>query len=151
MTISPPTVPLTERTAFLANKVGQLLLGRVEAGMQELGLSSRSYFVLTAVDPETPRSQQDISQMLTIDPTTMGSIVDDLEARGLVVRTRNARDRRRYDLTLSDAGVATLAAAHDSLAATERDFFSPLSGKQRAELHGLLQRLVAGRWPPPQD
>ena len=151
MTISPPTIPLTERTAFLAHKVGQLLLARVEGGMQELGLNSRSYFVLTAVDPEIPRSQQEISQILTIDPTTMGMVVDDLEARGLVVRTRNQRDRRRYDLTLSDGGANTLAAAHAILGAIEQDFFSPLSGKQRGELHGHLQRLVAGRWPPPQD
>jgi DNA-binding MarR family transcriptional regulator len=149
MTISAPTIALTERTAFLANKVGQLLLAEVEAGLEELGLNSRSYFVLTAIDPDTPRSQQDISQSLRIDPTTLGVVVDDLEARGLVTRSRNRRDRRRYDLTLSEAGARALGAAHDALSVTEREFFAPLSGKQRGELHGLLQRLVAGRWPSP--
>src|ERR1044072_6307953 len=117
MTISPPAIPLTERTAFLAHKVGQLLLARVEAGMQELGLNSRSFFGLRPVDPEQPRSQQEISQMLTIDATTMGMVVDALEERGLVVRTRNKRDRRRYDLTLSESGSSTLAAAHAILGA----------------------------------
>lgn len=153
MTIpSPPTtIPLTDRTAFLAHKVGQLLLARIEEGLVELGLNSRTYFVMTVIDPEVPRSQQEMSQMLTMDPTMLGMIVDDLEARGLVKRSRNRRDRRRYDLTLSDAGVSALGAAHESLAVTEREFFAPLSGKQRGELHGLLQRLVAGRWPAPQE
>jgi DNA-binding MarR family transcriptional regulator len=150
-TLDPTAIPLIERTAILAHKVGQLLLARVEEGLEELGLSSRSYFVLSAVDCETPRSQQEMSQLLTIDPTAIGVVVDDLEARGLVKRARNRHDRRRYDLTLSEAGTSALAAAHEALATAEREFFEPLSGKQRAELHGLLQRLIAGRWPPPHE
>lgn len=148
-TVTP--TPLVERTAILAHKVGQLLLARVEEELEELGLSSRSYFVLAAVDCETPPSQQQMSQLLTIDPNAVGVVVDDLEARGLVRRARNPHDRRRYDLTLTDAGAGALAAAHGALGTAEREFFAPLSGKQRGELHGLLQRLIAGRWPPPHE
>jgi DNA-binding MarR family transcriptional regulator len=140
---------LTERTAFLAHKVGQLLLERVERRLEVLGLNSRSYFVLAAVDRDVPRSQQELSRLLTIDPTTIVALVDDLEAHGHVQRSRNLRDRRRYDLTLSDGGVRALAAAHEALATVEQDFFAPLTPKQRGDLHKSLERLIVGRWPPP--
>ena len=59
MTPSDPTrVPLTQRTAFLANKMGQLLLEQAERGFGDLGLTTRTFFVLASVDPDIPRSQQ---------------------------------------------------------------------------------------------
>lgn len=144
-------VPLTQRTAFLANKMGQLLLEQAERGFGELGLNARTFFVLASVDPDVPRSQQEIAQIVAVDPTTLGVLVDDLEARGLVDRSRNKRDKRRYDLTLSASGVSTLTAAHAALDAVEREFFAPLSARQRSDLGALLRKLIAGRWPPPSD
>lgn len=139
--------PLIERTAFRANKSAQLLMERIEQGLAELGLHSRTYFVLAGVEGDVPRSQQELSKLLTIDTSTMVALVDELERKGLVTRTRNERDRRRYDLALSEKGVSTLSAAHDALEAAEEDFFSPLNNKQRAVLHDLLGQLIAGRWP----
>lgn len=143
--------PLTERTAFLANKVGQLLHERIEVAFNELGLNSRSYYVLTVLQRDVPQSQQELAQLVMVDATTMGGLIDELDERGLVARSRNKSDRRRYDLTLNDKGVETLDAANDALAVAEHEFFSPLGVTQRKSLHRLLKLLLVDRWPPPSQ
>src|SRR4051794_32779246 len=120
MTSSEPThPPLTERTAFLANKVGQLLHEQLEHAFNELGLTSRSYYALSVLERDVPKSQQELARLVMVDATTMGALIDALDDGGLVARERNKSDKRRYDLTLSDAGVEKLDAANDAIAAVE--------------------------------
>ena len=140
-------IPLADRSGFLTNKAGMLLLQAVEQRLKELGLSSRPYFVLAGVDGAGPISQQDLSRLLSIDPTTMVALVDELERGGFVQRSRNPSDRRRFDLTLTESGKRTLEAAHTAMAAAEAEFFAPLSETQRGRYHKYLEMLLAGRWP----
>src|SRR5256885_16510123 len=95
------SVPLGERTALLAHKVSCLLLREFEQELQQLNLSSRGYFVLSHIDQERPPSQQDLVRLLMIDPTSMVSLMDELEKQGFVVRLRSTTDRLRYELHLT--------------------------------------------------
>jgi DNA-binding MarR family transcriptional regulator len=117
--------PLTERTSFLAHKIGLLLLGAAEARLAELGLSARTYFVLAAIDGPDPPSQQQLSRTLSIDPTLVVALVDELQAGGLVVRDRNPQDRRRYDLRLTAEGKKALGTADEAIDGIEGQFFAP--------------------------
>lgn len=146
----PARVPLTARTSFLSQKAGNLVLQAVEKPLAELGLNARTYFLLAGIDAyrEQPLSQQELSRLLGIDPTTMVALVDELEKADYVLRNRNAHDRRRYDLHLTEAGGRALHDADKVMNEVEREFFSPLSAAELAEYHRLSQRLLDGRWPP---
>jgi DNA-binding MarR family transcriptional regulator len=143
----PVDIPLADRTGFLAQKVGTLFLQAVGEQLGELGLGNRPFFVLAGIAHAAPISQQDLSRALSIDPTTMVALVDELEQGGFVQRTRNPRDRRRYDLTLTDAGAQSLASAQEAMDEVEEAFFSPLSDAERRRYHVYLEKLVEGRWP----
>jgi DNA-binding MarR family transcriptional regulator len=136
-------VPMADRTGLLAHKVGCLLLKAFEDGLGELELSSRGYFVLSHINVATPPSQQDLARRLLLDPTSMVAIVDELERLDLVVRKRNAQDRRRYDLHLTELGRQALATADEALDRTETAFLAPLTLPQRRQFHGLLEKLLA--------
>ena len=140
-------VPLAERTGFLAQKVGTLFLQAVGEELKELGLGNRPFFVLAGVAQAAPISQQDLSRALSIDPTTMVALVDELEQGGFVQRTRNPRDRRRYDITLTEVGAQTLSSAQHAMDDVEAEFFSPLSDAERRRYHVYLEKLLEGRWP----
>ena len=140
-------IPLADRTGFLAQKVGTLFLHAVGEQLGKLGLGNRPFFVLAGIAHAAPISQQDLSRALSIDPTTMVGLVDELEQGGFVQRTRNPRDRRRYDLTLTDSGAQALAAAQEAMEEVEEAFFSPLSDAERRRYHVYLEKLVEGRWP----
>jgi DNA-binding MarR family transcriptional regulator len=143
----PVAIPLTDRTGFLAQKVGTLFLQAVGERLSELRLGNRPFFVLAGIEHAAPISQQELSRALSVDPTTMVALVDELEQGGFVQRTRNARDRRRYDLSLTDAGAKALAAAQKAMDEVEEEFFSPLTDSERRRYHVYLEKLVEGRWP----
>lgn len=133
---------VAERTSLLAYKAGCLLLKATDDGLSPLKLSTRTYFVLAGIDRDTPPSQQDLARRLSIDPTTIVGIIDELGQLGYVTRTRNARDRRRYDLHLTTEGESVLARAHSAMDQAEAGFVAPLTHGQKCEFNLLLRRLV---------
>lgn len=149
MTGAPADQPLTSRTGYLIQKVAYLSITQFEEALATFGLSSRSYFVLSGIDQEKPPSQQELARLLTIDPTTIVALVDELEKLGFVTRVRSSTDRRRNELLLTEDGTAALKKANQLADDVESDFFAPLTADQRAGLHEALRLLVKGRWPLP--
>jgi DNA-binding MarR family transcriptional regulator len=107
-----------------------------------LGLNVRMCGVLNLLKDEGPKSQQEIGEQLSIDRTTMVEIVDELEKQGIVKRARSPHDRRSYAVTLTTTGKAKQKRAAEAFDAAADDFFSPLSGPERATLAGMLKRLI---------
>jgi DNA-binding MarR family transcriptional regulator len=138
---------LAGRTGYLLNKAALLLLEDVERALEQVGMRSRYFFVLASLAGGPDLSQQDLSRLLNLDPTTVVALVDEMERNQHVERRRNPSDRRRYNLILTEAGRESLAAADTVVSAAESDFFGPLDGGERDVLHGMLGRLLEGRWP----
>jgi DNA-binding MarR family transcriptional regulator len=68
-------------------------------------------------------------------------LIDELESRGLVERTRHPSDRRAHAVSLSPAAKEVLSQAHERVRAGEAEFLSPLSPAEQEQLHSLLIRL----------
>jgi DNA-binding MarR family transcriptional regulator len=149
MTGATADQPLTNRTGFLIQKVAFLSINSFEEALTTFGLSSRSYYVLSGIAQEKPPSQQELARLLTIDPTTIVAIVDELQNAGFVNRVRSSTDRRRNELLLTEDGVAALQKANQLADDEETEFFAPLTEAQRAGLHEALVLLVRNRWPLP--
>lgn len=114
----------------------------VETALRPLDLRLREYGVLRLLDCEGPRAQKRIAQALRTDPTTVVSLVDRLEARGLAVRARDSEDRRLYIVTLTEAGERLTAEADRIERATEAAIFAPLLARERDDLRSLACRLL---------
>lgn len=154
MTGTPADQQLTSRTGFLIQKVAFLSINRFEEALATFGLSSRSYYVLSGiaqdgVPEKRPPSQQELARLLTIDPTTIVAIVDELQKAGFVTRVRSATDRRRNELLLTEDGTAALKKANQLADEAETEFFAPLTPAQRVALHESLVLLIKDRWPLP--
>jgi DNA-binding MarR family transcriptional regulator len=72
----------------------------------------------------------------------MQGVVRRLHSRGLVNRTPDAIDRRRIQLSLTDAGQTAVEEALDKAQAVEREILAPLSAREQATLLRLLSRLA---------
>jgi DNA-binding MarR family transcriptional regulator len=77
---------------------------RVPAAAEELGLSEAQAEVLRLLDPREPSAMCRVADRLGCDPSNVTGIVDRLEARGLVERRADERDRRVKKLVLTAAG-----------------------------------------------
>jgi DNA-binding MarR family transcriptional regulator len=87
-------------------------------------------------------SQNSLGRMIAMDAATMQGVVRRLHSRGLVNRTPDAIDRRRIQLSLTDAGQAAVEEALDKAQAVEREILAPLSAREQATLLRLLSRLA---------
>jgi DNA-binding MarR family transcriptional regulator len=118
----------------------------VHRGFEVLGLEPPHHAVLMILDTGGPQSQKAIAESLNIDRTTMVHLLDQLEARELVRRDRDPKDRRAHAVYLTDPGSALLAAANAALRRADADYLTPLSGEEQQQLRNFLIRLTTA--PP---
>ena len=115
---------------------------QLEARLAEEGQSLRTYYVLVSLAEHGQLSQQQVCDMTDIDRSDMVRLIDDLEDRKHVRRTRDPDDRRRYRLTLTAQGHKVLRRCDAILAAVTDEVFSALTADQRRTFHRLtLQAL----------
>ena len=132
-------LPLIEHLARVARRAYEA--GHfVEAGC----LRPRQLVALNLLHEHGPLSQQALGEALTLDPSNVVGLLNELEARGLITRQRDRADRRRHIVSLSPGGLAELAATGGQLAAVEDEVLKALSPAERATLYELLQRAVGG-------
>ena len=81
--------------------------------------------------------QHAVSVALSLDPSNVVGLLNELEERELITRRRDPADRRRHIVELSRrAGEVTQTTRQ--LGTVEDDLFKTLSAEERATLYGLL-------------
>src|SRR4051794_41817828 len=93
--------------------------------MIDSGLRPPHYAVLVFLRTNTNQPQTALAQMLRIDRSDVVSLIDALEARGLVQRGRDSEDRRRYALALTAEGEALVERLAGGGAETEGGRVAP--------------------------
>jgi DNA-binding MarR family transcriptional regulator len=127
-----------------------------EISMSPGGLRPRHLIALKLLSEQGPASQQGLADALSLDPSNVVGLLNELEERGLVTRRRDPADRRRHIVELSADGASELACADARLSLVEDELLSALSPEERETLYGLLVRAVgvkppscSGAEPPP--
>ena len=132
------------RAPLLLTSAGDVLVRDADTTLAASGLDAREYTILSIIETDGPGTQQELARLLNKAPAIIVAAVDDLEARGLVARTRDPADRRRSRVTVTEAGTAALATA-DRLA--DAAFDALFGGLTRAELRELRTLLARGLEP----
>jgi DNA-binding MarR family transcriptional regulator len=102
---------ITDRPALLLVKIGNQIVDRAEDALAEMGLSGRQYMLLAVLSSDEPPSQLELAGLCGLLPAQVVPVLDKLEERGLVARTRSETDRRRSVVTLTDKGREALEEA----------------------------------------
>ncbi|WP_222316733.1 MarR family winged helix-turn-helix transcriptional regulator [Streptomyces cavourensis] len=103
---------------------------------------SRDFLVLDALTGGDWVSQLDLAERLGINRTIMVGVIDRLESRGQVLRTRNPDNRRQYILSLTDRGRAAVETGRRAVAERDARLTAALSAEQVGRLNTLLARLL---------
>jgi DNA-binding MarR family transcriptional regulator len=128
----------------LLSGLGREATARTRRALRPLGLGAQQFLVLQQLDALAEASQVELADALGIDRSNLATIVADLCDRGLVARSRDPADRRRYVLRLSRSGVRLLRRTGRAIAAAEEDLLAPLEPAQREQFHLLLRRIADG-------
>ncbi|MGW7420474.1 MarR family winged helix-turn-helix transcriptional regulator [Streptomyces sp. NPDC054813] len=103
---------------------------------------SRDFLVLDALTGHDWESQLDLAERLGINRTIMVGVIDRLEDRDEVRRTRNPDNRRQYVLSLTDRGREAVEARRRAVAERDARLTAVLTPEQTARLDELLARLL---------
>ncbi|GAA2819148.1 MarR family winged helix-turn-helix transcriptional regulator [Saccharopolyspora taberi] len=128
--------------AFLLTQLGTHAATRFAERVSALGLTPPQTGMLRMIGGTPGLSQQALAQALGMAPSKIVAFVDELEARGLVRRSRSVRDRRVHELTLTDQGQELMGRIRELAAEHEADFCQPLDADEREQLAGLLRRIA---------
>lgn len=135
---------LDQRIPFLLSQLGTYVADDFKRRLAPLGAHPRTNAVLLALASDDGQSQRQLSARLGVHRNVMVSLIDSLEAQGLVQRLPHPEDRRAFAVTLTAKARATLPDLEAQSRALEDQVTAMLSPAERASLLGLLQKVSAG-------
>jgi len=132
-----------DTTGWLLARAAHLVSGRLAGCLQPLGVTVRSFAVLSAACRGEPMTQGCLGELLAIDKSTLVVTLDELERLGLVRRIPDPGDRRVRRVASTEAGVDLVNRATDAIVQTESCTLGVLDLEERKQLAALLRRLIA--------
>jgi DNA-binding MarR family transcriptional regulator len=143
MTERPTGIPaLDERIPFLLSQLGAHVAEEFQRRINDV--EPRTYAVLMALATKDGQSQRRLSDRLGIHRNTMVSVIDGLEAAGLVKRMAHPKDRRAFAITLTEHARKLLPNLEKAGRELEETVSAPLSSAEQDTLRKLLQRIATG-------
>ncbi|WP_299168212.1 MarR family winged helix-turn-helix transcriptional regulator [uncultured Arthrobacter sp.] len=98
-------------TNRLLNTAARLSSNRENERLRRLGTTHAGLLTLRVLGRTNSITQVELARELRVQAQTTGKLLERLEARGLIVRTRIDDDRRVFIANLTPAGVAMLQRA----------------------------------------
>lgn len=124
--------------------LGQHAMRRLREAHTAHQISPRQFQLLGLLYDTGPMGQQELGQAMAIDPSILVTLLNPLEAVGLLSRQRDATDRRRHLVSITPQGKRRLADAARAQREAEDELFTSLDEDQREQLRTLLVILKEG-------
>lgn len=134
-----------ESIGYLLRTTVSTLMRAAETAMRPHGLTSVQWAPLMIISRGGNPTAASLARDLNTDTGAMTRMLDRLEAKGLLMRTRSATDRRVVELTLTEQGreLTTLIPHH--LASVYNNHLAGFSPEEFQQLKQFLRRIIANR------
>src|SRR4051812_30564495 len=150
MATTPPTSDeVAEFAGQLFFRLWRASHTRIAEGLESIGLTPALFGLLNVIGAREGAIQPELGAAMGVDPSTMVSLIDELERMGLAKRRPCPRDRRAREVTITPKGRRTLERARKMILAVEDEVLGGLSGSERSRLLSLLRRAL--ETSPPQS
>lgn len=97
-------LPIAEMICFSLYSATHAMQHAYKPLLEALGLTYPQYLVLVALWGEDGQTVGQLGQALQLESNTLTPLLKRMEAQGLVVRARDARDERQVRVSLTDLG-----------------------------------------------
>lgn len=115
---------------------------RIANGLESIGLTPASFGVLNVLGARKGAIQQEVGSAMGIDPSTMVSLIDQLEGAGLAKRRPHPTDRRAREVVITPKGRRLLERGRRMALQVEDEVLGGLTAKERREMLRLLRRAL---------
>src|SRR6516165_4467004 len=128
--------------AFLLSQVGAHAADKFGERLEPLGLKPAHAGILRVIRQADGLSQQALGEKLSVFPSRLVALLDELEERALVERRDSPTDRRSYALYLTGAGRDALEQIGRAAREHQDDLCAALDESERVQLADLLRRIA---------
>jgi DNA-binding MarR family transcriptional regulator len=133
----------------VAEFVGQLFFWlwraahtRMAAALESLGLTTALFALLNMLGAREGAIQQELGSAMGVDPSTLVSLIDELEAAGLAKRRPRPTDRRAREVAITPKGRRLLERARRMAMQVDDEVLGGLTDSERRQLLTLLRRAL---------
>ncbi len=136
-------MPQTPDLLFLLHDVARLLRYEADRRASAHGMTRAQWIILFWLERQPGLSQKELAEILEVEPITVARLIDRLEARAMVERRPDARDRRIWRLHLLPASASVLEELHDERADMHRMLTTDVDGETQHMMIEGLRRMKA--------
>ena len=129
---------------YLVNRVGQQFISDITPVLNEAGVDIQSWRVLIALYQRGDQPVGALSDLTSINFSTLSRVLGRMEKKDLVCRVRGTEDARSFTIQLTDTGRAVTETILPRAAALEAQATGNFSAAELATLRQLLGKLYAG-------
>jgi DNA-binding MarR family transcriptional regulator len=137
-----PEIEVAEFAGQLFFRLWRVSHERTAEALETVGLTPPLFALLNVLGAREGAIQQEIGQAMGIDPSTMVSLIDQLERAGLAKRRTHPKDRRARKVAITPKGWRSLERARVLATRVEDDVLRGLSATERRQLLTLLRRAL---------
>ncbi|WP_433754906.1 MarR family winged helix-turn-helix transcriptional regulator [Nocardia sp. CA-135398] len=133
----------SERSALLSlQRATHATLHRIATELVDLDMTASEINALGNLADGQSRTVSQVAALIGARPTTMTSVLDRLDKRGLITRVARAGDRRSVLIELTDSGRATAAAIRRTFADLESRTLGDLPPEAVVGFYTVLDALI---------
>lgn len=132
------TRPPEDDVLFTLYDVARLIRVRVDQRANLVGMTRAQWVILIWLERRPGITQNELASLVEVEPITIARLVDRLEARHLVERRHDAKDRRLRRLHLTQEVKPLLLEIHAYRRELERSVMSGLSRDMRKQFQNAL-------------
>jgi DNA-binding MarR family transcriptional regulator len=129
---------------YLVKRANALVVEGLEPALAEQGFTFTQWVVMMHLRDGLAPNAKDLCVQLRHDSGAVTRILDQLEARALLVRERSLDDRREVKLRLTDAGHKMVESLIPTVVDKLNEVLGDFSSAEVAELTRLLNKFIAG-------
>jgi MarR family transcriptional regulator, 2-MHQ and catechol-resistance regulon repressor len=139
--VSDPAVTEALRVYVKLLRAAKAVVVRLEPGLTRAGLTSTQLGVLEAILHKGPLTQRELGRKVLTSAGNMTDVIDKLERRGLVTRSRQPGDRRAVRVDLTEEGRRSIEALFPTHAGRIAAAMGGLSIAELRAIGALLRKL----------
>ena len=137
-----PEPPVAEFAGQLFFRLWRASHTRAADALGTLDLTPAVFGLLNVIGAREGAIQQELGTAMGIDPSTMVSLIDQLEGAGLAKRRPSPTDRRAREVLITPKGRRILERARKLISNTENEVLGGLSSADRDQLTTLMRRAL---------
>lgn len=139
----PDPIELDEQPGFHIRRLQQIAVAVFLQEAEAHGVTPVQYAALQAIGNAQAIDQRTLARTIGFDTSTIGGVIDRLEARGLVQRNASPTDRRVRLLTLTEAGQLLLREVVPAMLRAQQRILEPLEPHERTAFMQMLRKVVS--------